>query len=548
MFFHDKGAGGGKRLPLLPLRELVVFPHAAVSFIVGRERSIAALNEAMRGERLIFLVTQREATTRDPAAGELHSVGTVANVVQVMRLPDATVKVLVEGVQRGRIERFVEEQGHFVVEVEEIPDPSQAGPELAAQVRQVKEAFEEYVKLNKGISPEASSAVLAVEEAGRLSDTVVRFLSLKTEQRQQLLEMGASHERLEQLLRVMQSEIDILQVERKIKTRVKKQMERSQKEYYLTEQMQAIQKELGEKDEFRSESQELEARAAALDLTAEARERVDRELKKLKMMSPMSAEAAVVRNYLEVLLAMPWGVFTDGWPRQDVLGWGKRHAAVRNFATFLRQLKSGTLPRVSFVDPGNGKDLHQDEHPPHNVQDGEAFARSIYEAAVASPLWPRMALIYTYDEGGGMFEHVPPPTACAATPFEADVTQLGFRVPLIVVSPYARRHYVSHEPREHTAILRFIEALYDLPALTARDANSDALLDLFDFSSPQPPAPNPPAAGVNGCATGGSDLPDEDDEDEEDEEEAPDEADNAGVGEPAPTAGVSPPHGLELAP
>ena len=310
MFFHDKGAGGGKRLPLLPLRELVVFPHAAVSFIVGRERSIAALNEAMRGERLIFLVTQREATTRDPAAGELHSVGTVANVVQVMRLPDATVKVLVEGVQRGRIERFVEEQGHFVVEVEEIPDPSQAGPELAAQVRQVKEAFEEYVKLNKGISPEASSAVLAVEEAGRLSDTVVRFLSLKTEQRQQLLEMGASHERLEQLLRVMQSEIDILQVERKIKTRVKKQMERSQKEYYLTEQMQAIQKELGEKDEFRSESQELEARAAALDLTAEARERVDRELKKLKMMSPMSAEAAVVRNYLEVLLAMPWGVFT----------------------------------------------------------------------------------------------------------------------------------------------------------------------------------------------------------------------------------------------
>lgn len=242
---------------------------------------------------------------------------------------------------------------------------------------------------------------------------------------------------------------------------------------------------------------------------------------------------------------VPWGVFTDGWPRQDVLGWGKRHAAVRNFATFLRQLKSGTLPRVSFVDPGNGKDLHQDEHPPHNVQDGEAFARSIYEAAVASPLWPRMALIYTYDEGGGMFEHVPPPTACAATPFEADVTQLGFRVPLIVVSPYARRHYVSHEPREHTAILRFIEALYDLPALTARDANSDALLDLFDFSSPQPPAPNPPAAGVNGCATGGSDLPDEDDEDDE---EAPDEADNADVGEPAPTAGVSPPHGLELAP
>lgn len=250
---------------------------------------------------------------------------------------------------------------------------------------------------------------------------------------------------------------------------------------------------------------------------------------------------------------VPWGVFTDGSPRQDVLGWGKPHAGVRNFATFLRQLKSGTLPRVSFVDPGS-KDpitqtnLHQDEHPPHNVQDGEAFARTIYEAAVASPLWPRMALIYTYDEGGAMFDHVPPPTACAATPPEAEVTQLGFRVPLIVVSPYARRHYVSHEPREHTAILRLIEALYDLPALTARDANSDALLDLFDFSSPQPTPANPPAAGVNGCAAGGSDLPDEDYEDEEDEDEAPDEADNAEVGGAGSPAGGLPTRGLDDAP
>ena len=311
MFFREKGASGAKRLPLLPLRELVVFPHAAVSFIVGRERSIAALNEAMRSDKLIFLVTQREATTRDPAPSELHDVGTLATVVQVMRLPDATVKVLVEGVQRGRISRFLEGEGHLAVEVEEVADPTQPSAELTAQVRQVKEAFDDYAKLNKGISPEASSVVPAVDEPGKLSDTVVRYLALKTDQRQQLLELAASHERLDQLLRFMQSEIDILQVERKIKTRVKKQMERSQKEYYLTEQMQAIQKELGEKDEFRSEAQELEARAAALDLTAEARDRVDRELRKLKMMSPMSAEAAVVRNYLDVLLGMPWGSFTE---------------------------------------------------------------------------------------------------------------------------------------------------------------------------------------------------------------------------------------------
>jgi len=296
-----------KRLPLLPLRELVVFPYAAVSFIVGRERSIAALNEAMRGDKQIFLVTQREATTREPAPEDLHVVGTVATVAQVMRLPDATVKVLVEGLRRGRIQRFVGEQEHFVVEVEELGDPTIASPELAALVRQVKEAFEEYTRLNKAVPPEAVSVVLAVEEPGRLSDTAVRYLPLKTEQRQQLLETTPSHERLEQLLKIMQSEMDILQVERKIKTRVKKQMERSQKEYYLTEQMQAIQKELGEKDEFRSETQELEAKAAEMMLSAEARERVDRELRKLKMMSPMSAEAAVVRNYLDVLLGLPWG-------------------------------------------------------------------------------------------------------------------------------------------------------------------------------------------------------------------------------------------------
>ena len=307
MFFKDRPAGDPPRaLPLLPLRELVVFPLAPVSFNVGRERSIAALNEAMRADKKIFLVTQRDATTRDPAPEEVHTVGTIATVIQVMRLPDATVKVLVEGVCRGRILRFVGDQEHFMVEVEPLPDPAPASPELEALVRQVREAFEEYAKLNKAVTSDAVLQCQAIADPARLSDTLVRHLALKTEQRQGLLETPSVHERLDVLLKLMLAEIDILQVERKIKSRVKKQMERSQKEYYLNEQMQAIQKELGEKDEIPTEIQEIEAKAAAVALSAEARERVTRELRQLKMMGPMSAEASVIRSYLEVVLALPW--------------------------------------------------------------------------------------------------------------------------------------------------------------------------------------------------------------------------------------------------
>ncbi len=314
MFFRERRPSNPnreRRLPLLPLRELVVFPHAAVSFIVGRERSIAALNEAMKAEKEIFLATQREAGTREPTPSEVHEVGTVASVVQVMRLPDATVKVLVDGLRRARILRFVGEQEHFMVEVEELPEPPPAGPETVALMRQVKEAFDEYVRLNKAATPDVILQVQAIEEASRLSDTVVRHLQLKTEQRQDLLAQEDPHKRLETLLAYLQAEIEVLQVERKLKTRVKKSMERSQKEHYLHEQMQAIQKELGEKDEFRSELTELEQKAAEKKLSPEARERFERELRKLKMMSPMSAEAAVVRNYLDVMLALPWGELTE---------------------------------------------------------------------------------------------------------------------------------------------------------------------------------------------------------------------------------------------
>lgn len=216
-----------------------------------------------------------------------------------------------------------------------------------------------------------------------------------------------------------------------------------------------------------------------------------------------------------------WGVFKgdyegDGALRQDVLGWNGRSAGVHGVSTFLRQLRAGTLPNVSFVDPGGGLD----EHPPENVQDGEAFARKVYETAVDSPLWPRMAIIYTYDEGGALGDHVPPPVACPATSEELSVTRLGFRVPLIVVSPYARKHHVSHVVTEHTSILRLVEAIFKLPALTGRDANAEALLDLFDFSrAPMLGAPDAPQAGSGGCEHP-SDGPDEYDEDDEEQEES----------------------------
>lgn len=314
MFFRERrpsSANPTRRLPLLPLRELVVFPHAAVSFIVGRERSISALNEAMKGDKEIFLATQREATTRDPTPDEVHDVGTIASVVQVMRLPDSTVKVLVDGQRRGRVLRFIGDSGYFEVEVEEITEPDVSGTEASALVRQVKEAFEEYVKLNKSVTPDTLMQVQAVDEPGRLSDTLVRHLTLKTEQRQELLANENPASRLDVLLKYLQSEVEVLQVERKLKTRVKKQMEKSQREYYLNEQMQAIQKELGEKDEFRNELQELEQKANDRRLPPEARERFEREMRKLKMMSPMSAEAAVIRNYLEVMLALPWSITTQ---------------------------------------------------------------------------------------------------------------------------------------------------------------------------------------------------------------------------------------------
>ena len=318
MFFKDKKPEAEVAgLPLLPLRDLVVFPYMVVPLIVGREKSIATLNAASKGGKTLFLAAQREARTNDPKADEIYDVGTIATIIQMLRLPDGTVKVLVEGNKRGRIVKFLESDPCFVVEVEDRPDaPTDTAVEGSALLRSVKSSFEQYVKLDKGIPPEMVLTVAAIEDAGRLADTLVAQLNFKLEERQELLQESDPASRLERIYKFIQGEIEILQVEKKIKSRVKKQMEKSQKEYYLNEQMQAIQKELGEKDEFRNELHELEHRVREKALPDESKLRLLKELRKLKLMSPMSAEANVVRTYVDTVLSLPWQEYTED--RMDI--------------------------------------------------------------------------------------------------------------------------------------------------------------------------------------------------------------------------------------
>ncbi|MBK9035703.1 MAG: endopeptidase La [Myxococcales bacterium] len=295
-----------RTLPLLPLRDIIVFPHMVVPLFVGREKSVSALEEAMAGDKELVLAAQKKAKTNDPREEDIFAVGTIGHIIQLLRLPDGTVKVLVEGKTRCEITRFDASVPHFSVEVEPMPDPDERSVELAALVRSVQGVFETYVKLNKRIPPEMLMSVQTIEEPGRLADTIVAHVNLKLKDKQELLETNSPTRRLERLYELMQAEIEILQVEKKIRTRVKKQMEKSQKEYYLNEQMQAIQKELGDRDEFKNEIAELEAKIKAKRMSKEAKDRCGKELKKLKMMSPMSAEATVVRNYLDWILALPW--------------------------------------------------------------------------------------------------------------------------------------------------------------------------------------------------------------------------------------------------
>lgn len=295
-----------KIIPALPLRDIIIFPHMVVPLFVGREKSINALDEAMNAEKDILLVAQINAKTNDPKPDDIYKIGCLGTIVQLLRLPDGTVKVLVEGKKRTRIHRFTQSDPFFMAEVEDILENRDVSVETEALMRAIKDTFETYVKLNKRIPPEMLASVAVIDDPARLADTIVAHLNLKIPDKQSILEIFDPAKRLEKLLSLMHGEIEILQVERKIRTRVKKQMEKTQKEYYLNEQMQAIQKELGERDEFKNEIQELEEKIKKKKLSEEASNKIKKEIKKLKMMSPMSAEATVVRNYIDWVLTLPW--------------------------------------------------------------------------------------------------------------------------------------------------------------------------------------------------------------------------------------------------
>ncbi len=293
-------------VPLLPLRDIVVFPQMVVPLFVGRARSIQALEDAMENDRDLLLCAQCEAGEDEPSSDDIHEVGTLGTIIQLLRLPDGTVKVLVEGKSRVRIVRFVATEPFFSCEIEALVAEPEPAVESEALVRTVHGAFEKYVKLNKKVPPETLNTVMAIDDPGRLADTIVAHLNLQIEEKQELLETAGPARRLEEVYARMQAEVEVLDVERKIRGRVKKQMERSQKEYYLNEQMRAIQKELGERDEFKNELDELDEQLKQKTMPQEARDRAEKEIRKLKMMSPMSAEATVVRNYVDWILALPW--------------------------------------------------------------------------------------------------------------------------------------------------------------------------------------------------------------------------------------------------
>ena len=313
MFFDKRKPHPPRRrlMPMMPLRDLVLFPHMAVPLIIGRDSSVLTLTEVARGDKEVFFAAQKEAKTNNPSPDEIHEIGTFAAISQMLRRPDGTVRIVVEGRRRGRIVRFVASEGVMRVEVEDVEETTESSNELEALVRQAKAAFDQYGKTHRTMPQESPILVSAIDDPGRLADVIIAQLKTKIEQRQSFLQELNPAARLEALLKNIQSEIEILQVERKIKSRVKKQVEKSQKEYYLNEQLQAIQKELGEKDEFRSELQELEARVFEKPMSDEAKDRCLKEMRKLRMMSPMSAEATVVRNYLDSVLALPWETYTE---------------------------------------------------------------------------------------------------------------------------------------------------------------------------------------------------------------------------------------------
>ena len=356
--------GETRAYPVLPLRDIVVFPHMIVPLFVGREKSIKALEEVMRSDTFILLATQKNASDDDPATNSIFEIGTLASVLQLLKLPDGTVKVLVEGAQRGKVLKYTDRSDYYEATAVVLEDVMGEKVEVEALARSVITDFENYVKLNKKVSPEVVGVVQQIEDYAKLADTVASHLAVKIPDKQQILETMSVAERLEKVLGLMESEISVLQVEKRIRTRVKRQMEKTQREYYLNEQMKAIQKELGD-EEGRDELQELEEKIKKTKLSKEAREKATHELKKLRQMSPMSAEATVVRNYLDWLLSIPWNkkskVKKDLKAAQDILdadhfGLEKVKERVVEYLAVQQRANKLTGPILCLVGPpGVGK-------------------------------------------------------------------------------------------------------------------------------------------------------------------------------------------------
>ncbi|MDO9442227.1 MAG: LON peptidase substrate-binding domain-containing protein, partial [Beijerinckiaceae bacterium] len=350
--------------PVLPLRDIVVFPHMIVPLFVGREKSIRALEEVMKADRHILLATQMNAADDDPATDAIFTTGTLASVLQLLKLPDGTVKVLVEGAARAQVRKYTRTDDYYEADAEVIAEEMPDKVEVEALSRSVVAEFEGYVKLNKKVSPEVVTAVTQIDDFAKLADTVASHLSIKIADKQAILETASVAKRLEKCLSLMESEISVLQVEKRIRTRVKRQMEKTQREYYLNEQMKAIQKELGDED-GKDDLAEIEERIKNTKLSKEARDKANAELKKLRQMSPMSAEATVVRNYLDWLLSIPWGkrskVKKDLGLAEDVLnldhyGLDKVKERILEYLAVQQRANKLTGPILCLVGPpGVGK-------------------------------------------------------------------------------------------------------------------------------------------------------------------------------------------------
>src|SRR5215207_4465203 len=351
-------------LPLLPLRDVVVFPHMVIPLFVGRPKSIKALEAAMEGGRQIMLVAQRAAGKDEPRPDDMFEVGCVSSILQMLKLPDGTVKVLVEGMQRANTHSITDNGEYFVSEVTPVPPEADTQPEIEALRRAVTQQFDQYVKLNKKIPPEILTSIAGIDDAGRLADTIAAHLPLKLENKQSVLDLVAVGKRLEKLLEQLEHEVDILQVEKRIRGRVKRQMEKSQREYYLNEQVKAIQKELGDGEEG-ADMEELEKKIIAAKMPKEARKKVDAELKKLKLMSPMSAEATVVRNYIDTLINLPWAkktkikhdlTFAEEVLNEDHYGLEKVKDRILEYLAVQQRVDKVKAPILCLVGPpGVGK-------------------------------------------------------------------------------------------------------------------------------------------------------------------------------------------------